>query len=394
MTIDQNMLEAGACSIEDDNEIQNEPKLADAAQREVPQHESSAPVLQHGGDVTGFIDEYGVEPLDFSANISPLGLPDKVRQAIIDSLDKAEQYPDPLCRHLVKAISGYQNVDEKFIICGNGSADLIFRMAQALRPKRALVCAPTFSEYADAMQTVGCEVEQHILQAQNGYRIDQSFIDKIVPGVELVFVCQPNNPTGVITPRDMVLKVLQKCENVGARLVLDECFVGFLENRDDITLTGYLGSHPGLVIMKAFTKLYGMPGVRLGYLLCSDLDFIEMIRDIAQPWPVSQMAQAAGIAAVDCADYAEQVRLLVGYEREFVRGKLAKLGIEALGQANFLFFHLDDNGALTAKMRERGVLIRDCSNYVGLGPGYYRIAVRTREENTKMLQALEDALAK
>ncbi|MCR5846117.1 MAG: threonine-phosphate decarboxylase CobD [bacterium] len=349
--------------------------------------------LIHGGDIQGFIDEYGYAPLDFSSNISPLGLPATVSEAIAKSIAGVERYPDPLCRRLVGAIAAHDGVEANQVLCGNGSADIIFRLALALRPSRALLPAPTFAEYEEALGVVGCEVLHHQLDPAVGFQLDLGFIERIDSSVDAVFVCQPNNPTGTVTPRDLLLEIAARCAQVGARLIVDECFVGFLEGADALTLVPELPGHPELIILKAFTKVYAMPGLRLGYMLSADGELIEAVRRVGQPWSVSSVAQEAGIAALEVAGYEARGVEMVARERVFLREGLASLGIEALGEANFLFFKLDDGGALTGVMRERGILIRDCSNYAGLDAGFYRIAVRTHEENERFLATLESCLA-
>ncbi|MBR2521569.1 MAG: aminotransferase class I/II-fold pyridoxal phosphate-dependent enzyme, partial [Coriobacteriales bacterium] len=175
--------------------------------------------LVHGGDIQGFIDEYGFAPLDFSSNISPLGLPGTVSEAIAESIAGVERYPDPLCRRLVDAIAAHDGVAPSQVLCGNGSADIIFRLALALRPKRALLPAPTFAEYEEALGVVGCEVLRHQLEPEAGFQLDRGFIERIDSSFDVVFVCQPNNPTGTVTPRDLLLGVAERCAQVGARLV-------------------------------------------------------------------------------------------------------------------------------------------------------------------------------
>ena len=151
--------------------------------------------LTHGGDWMGYREQFGRDALDFSANVSPLGLPKGVADAITAALPQADRYPDPLCRTLRAALSEAEGLPAEQILCGNGAADLIFRLALAVKPRRALVTAPTFAEYATALETVGCTVERFALNEANDFAVTEEFLDAIVPGVEIVFLCQPNNPT-------------------------------------------------------------------------------------------------------------------------------------------------------------------------------------------------------
>ena len=167
--------------------------------------------LVHGGDWAGYRAEFGRDALDFSANVSPLGLPAGVAAAITAALPTADRYPDPLCRALCAKLAAAEGVDAAQILCGNGAADLIYRLALALRPRRALLPAPTFAEYAAALETVDCDVQRFILREENDFAVTDDFVDAIDDSIDAVFLCQPNNPTGQITPPAMVQKLLRRC---------------------------------------------------------------------------------------------------------------------------------------------------------------------------------------
>ena len=221
--------------------------------------------LVHGGDWAGYRAEFGRDALDFSANVSPLGLPAGVAAAITAALPMADRYPDPLCRELRAALAAAEGVPADWILCGNGAADLIFRLVLALRPRRALLPAPTFAEYAAALDTVNCEVTRFFLNEANDFAVTDAFVDAVDSDTDIVFLCQPNNPTGQVTPPELVQKLLRRCAACGAVLVVDECFLDFLPDRNDLTTKRFLHDAPQLIILKAFTKLYAMAGVRLGY---------------------------------------------------------------------------------------------------------------------------------
>ena len=188
--------------------------------------------LVHGGDWAGYRAEFGRDALDFSANVSPLGLPAGVAAAITAALPMADRYPDPLCRALRTKLAAAEGVDAAQILCGNGAADLIYRLALALRPRRALLPAPTFAEYAAALETVDCDVQRFLLREENDFAVTDGFVDAIDDSTDAVFLCQPNNPTGQVTPLVMVQKLLRRCADCGAVLVVDECFLDFLAARE------------------------------------------------------------------------------------------------------------------------------------------------------------------
>lgn len=348
-------------------------------------------ILIHGGDWAGFEGRYGYRPLDFSANISPLGLPGSIQNAIIASLADADRYPDPLCRQLTEELAAFEAVAQEHILCGNGAADLLFRMALSLHPEKALIPAPAFSEYEAALDTVMCSVSRYQLAEENGFKLDDGFIASITDEIGMVFLCQPNNPTGVTDGRFFLERVLAQCGQKGAVLVIDECFNDFLDQPQAHTMKGFLSENPHLVILKSFTKLYAMAGVRLGYCLCSDEALLERMRCMGQPWAVSDMAQKAGMAALHEQEYVQAVRRLVRRERPWLMKGLAGLGFGVIpGEANYLLFQSPSE--LESAMREKGILIRNCANYHGLSEGWYRVCVRTHAENMRLLGALEDVL--
>ena len=347
--------------------------------------------LVHGGDYVGYREKYGRDALDFSANVSPLGMPTAVAQAIGEAAYHADRYPDPLCRELCAAIARAESVPAEWVLCGNGAADLIFRLALSVRPRRAVILAPTFAEYAAALETAGCEICRYELSEQNDFALTPEFANAIDGNVDMVFLCQPNNPTGQVANRALMQKILDQCQAVGAWLAVDECFLDFLPDGDAYTMMRELGGAENLFILKAFTKLYGMAGVRLGYGFCADETLLARMRNAGQPWAVSSLAQAAGMAALEQTEYVEQVRLLIEKERPYLQAGLQALGLRVIsGKANYLLFRA--TRTLGEEMEERGVVLRGCGNYPGLDDTWYRTAVRTRRENDILLQTLMEVL--
>ena len=266
--------------------------------------------LVHGGDWAGYRAQYGQDALDFSANVSPLGLPEGVAKAITAALATADRYPDPFCRALRAKLAVHETVPAAHILCGNGAADLIFRLVWAAKPRTALLPAPTFAEYAAALETAGCTVRRHFLRESEDFAVTEAFISAVDEDTDMVFLCQPNNPTGQLTPLALVEALLRRCEACGALLVVDECFLDFLPQSEVLSAKKLLAS-PNLIILKAFTKLYGMAGVRLGYCLCSNTALLDKMQAAGQPWAVSSLAQAAGLAALDETAYVARVQVLI-----------------------------------------------------------------------------------
>ena len=347
--------------------------------------------LVHGGDWAGYRARFGHDALDFSANVSPLGLPQGVADAIVAALPTADRYPDPLCRELRTALSRAEQLPEPWILCGNGAADLIYRLGWALKPRRALLPAPTFAEYAAALESVGCEVKRKTLHEADDFAVTEAFVQAVNQSIDLVFLCQPNNPTGQITPPELVQRLVRRCADCGAVLVVDECFLDFLQQRDALTAKPLLQAAPNLVILKAFTKLYAIAGVRLGYALCANTALLAKMQAAGQPWGVSSLAQAAGAAALRETAYADAVRALIADQRPRLAAGLRALGLQVIeGSANYLLFRAPET--LGAALQQRGVCLRSCGNYPGLSAGWYRTAVRTALENEQLLQTMREVL--
>lgn len=337
---------------------------------------------QHGGDIYSHKNV-----MDFSANINFRGMPEAVRQAARAAVDLCEHYPDPSCRQLREAIAVREQVEPEQIICGNGAAELIFTLAAAKRPRMAFLPVPTFHEYEQALETVGCQVEPYLLHEAQGFRVQEDFLDGITEKTDLVFFCNPNNPTGVVTEPDFLERVLERCEHMDALLVVDECFNDFLTEPERYSMKGYLSKSRHLFLLKAFTKMYAMAGLRLGYGLCGDGGLLAQMMAVRQPWSVSIPAQQAGIAAAGETVFAAESRACIAQERELLKQKLINLGYTVMDSAaNYLFFHSKEY--LYEECLAQGFLIRDCSNYRGLNAGWYRVAVRSREENQQLIELL------
>ena len=262
----------------------------------------------HGGDLVAARAVWGGEVLDFSANLNPLGMPESVRQAAVGAVKEAVHYPDPLCRALSAAIARRDDVAPEQVLCGNGAADLVFRLAFSERPRRALVTAPTFSEYEEAVSAAGCRVVRHVLDPERDFDLTEAVLDDLEPGLDLAFFCTPNNPTGRVIRRELMEAILEKCRAAGIRLVVDECFLALSDGGEEASLAGYLEQYPNLLLLRAFTKSYAMPGLRLGYCLSADTALLDRLSRCAQPWSVSGPAQAAGLAAAGGARHPPQGR--------------------------------------------------------------------------------------
>jgi len=339
---------------------------------------------EHGGNI------YGGEKikLDFSVNTNPMGLPECVKTALRSDESIYTRYPDTKCRTLRAAIGRYHGVREEQVLCGNGAADMIFRLCAWKKAKRVLLPAPTFSEYERSVRLFGGEICEYELSPENGFLITREFAERISEDTDVVFLCNPNNPTGQLVPEDVMDDILERCRKLGVLLMADECFIEFTDGR---SLVKKLDEYPNLLILRAFTKLYAMAGLRLGYML-GNKSILEQMSVYGAEWNVSGPAQAAGIAALKAEpEWTRKSRSLAARERGFMTEELRGMGITVFpSAANFML--LKSNELLHEELKKRGIYTRGCGNFSGLDESYIRIALRNREDNEILLDAVREVV--
>lgn len=341
-------------------------------------------MYKHGGDIYKYNN-----CIDFSANINFFGIPESVKKAVRDSVDACIHYPDVECRELTKAIRKKDGIQNAEIFCGNGAADVIFALVLAKKPKKALIMAPGFQEYEQALMSVDCQVEYHMLYEEDDFKLTDTVLDKITNDTDMIFVCNPNNPTGHLVERELLLKILDKCEKTNTLLVVDECFNEFLANPKENSILELTEKTRNLFILKAFTKIFAIPGLRLGYGITLDSELVKRMLLVSQPWRVSVPAQAAGVAACEEIEFVETTKTKIQAEKDKLLTAMKDLGIKTFGSnANYIFFKESED--LWDKLLEKGFLLRDCSNYKGLKKGFYRIAVKSQEDNEKLIAAFRE----
>ncbi len=343
---------------------------------------------EHGGDIYTYGQEKTL--LDFSVNINPLGPSGAVLKAAGQGVLQMTHYPDSRCRKLRAATAKAYGVGEENIVFGNGAAELLFLLAFAKRPGRALVTAPAFSEYERALLAVGCIVEKIPLKRERQFDPGEDVLESLTEKIDMLFLCSPMNPTGRTISAELLEQIFKRCEKLGIFVVLDECFCEFLENPETAWANiDRMKKFPNLFLLRAFTKIHAMPGLRLGYGFCSDKKLLDKMEQMRQPWSVSTAAQEAGAAALKETDRVEKTRRYVAGERRWMERQMERLGISYIpSEVNFMMFRGSED--LWERMLKKGILIRDCSNYDGLSKGDYRVAVKTREENMRLFQAFRE----
>jgi len=351
----------------------------------------------HGGEVldaafkSGFKRE---EILDFSSSVNPLGTSKKALDAVQAGFDQIAAYPDSSSNELREAIAKhYQGIDKSNVVIGNGSTELMYLFAEAFLKKGdfAVVPAPTFGEYEGAVMKTGAEVK--LVKLNNNFQVDTKAFIKAMAGAKMVFFCNPNNPTSLLTSTAQLTEIIEAALAQGILVFLDEDFLEFVENEQALSLISKIGNFTNLFILRSFTKLFGLTGLRVGYGIASK-EIIDVLLCAKIPWNVNCLAQSAAVVALTDEEHLQKTYKLVREEKAYLQEGLSKIrGFKLYSpDANFFFIDIRETGLtsaqLTQKMLAHGILIRDCASFRGLDEYYVRIAVKQRSENERLFAAL------
>jgi threonine-phosphate decarboxylase len=346
----------------------------------------------HGGDVYHLARTLGLDLadlLDFSANINPLGFPPGLHAATQEALKEIVHYPDPRCLALRQELATYHGLAPEQILVGNGSTELIYLVARVLKPRRGLIVTPAFSEYEQALTVAGVPRAFHATTEAHNFTLHEAL--EAAAG-DLVFLAHPASPSGVLLDQELLLDAAATLDAAGAYLLLDEAFIDFVE---EASFKSHLSRFPRLLLLRSFTKFFGIPGMRLGCLLAAP-DLVARLTSAQEPWSVNTMAQVMGRACLADLDYIARTRALIKQERQFLLDGLAALpGLTPFPSAvNYLLVKLHRPGATAANLQQQmlrhRLVIRDASNFRGLDARFFRIAVRSRPENERLLEALRE----
>ncbi|KAF1084485.1 Threonine-phosphate decarboxylase [Sporotomaculum syntrophicum] len=355
---------------------------------------------KHGGDVFGAARSLQCNPreiYDFSANINPLGPSPLALASIKDNLDLIRHYPDPRCTELRGVLSRHLKVAPEKMVLGNGAAELIFLLPRVMGYRQAVVTTPTFMEYGTAMANAGGMVYEVPLLEEEGFGLPVPRVNKALCSADVVFICNPNNPTGGAVKKPIIQSIIENARTYGTTVVVDESFIDFVYRQELYSVLPLLNDYPNLIVLYSLTKFFGIPGLRLGVLMAGE-SIIERIEAAKAPWDVNCLAQIAGAAALVDEEFMAQTRQLVWQERDFLRREVSLIpGLNAFnGKANFLLIKIErseiSSAQLAARAAKQGVLVRDCASFSGLGNKYIRVAVRTRSENLVLLKVLREIM--
>lgn len=355
----------------------------------------------HGGEVWEVMSRTSLrkdEILDFSANVNPLGPSPLALESIKNNLDCIPYYPDSDCNLLREAIAKYLGgVSRENVILGNGSTEIIHLFAEVFieRGDLALIPVPTFGEYEKAVRKMGGK--PRYIRLSRDFHIDLGSFLREMKGAKIIFLCNPNNPTGTLILHDSLSKIVEKAYEEDALVFLDESFIEFVDEEERFSMVSEVKNYPNLFVLRSFTKVFGLAGLRVGYGVAHS-EVASLLLRAKVPWNVNCLAQAAAIAALNDDEYLRRTWRLIKDEKVFLLRELRRIrGFKVFpAHANFILINIRDSGFTAAELKERllkyGVLIRDCSSFRGLDEYYIRVAVRTRWENEKFIKSLKDIL--
>lgn len=351
---------------------------------------------RHGGDIYAAARALGLPPrrlLDFSASVNPLGPSNRALRLAAGALPLVRHYPDPDCHGLVTALASRWNLAPAHFVIGNGSSELIHLVPRALAIRHALILGPTFSEYARSVSIAGGRVARLQASREDQYRPPVGHALEALRTknrrFDALFLCNPNSPTGRVVPSSEVLELAAVAARRGVWVVVDETFVEYCEAHSVLPAVVH---HPRLLVLRSLTKFYALPGLRIGYLAASQ-ETAGRIRELQPPWTVNVLAQVAAQAALEDRRHARRSLAFMQQERDRLADALRSLpGVVVFpSAANFLLAELPallEASSVTQILRQRGLLIRDCSSVSGLNGRTIRIAVRTAAQNRRLVAVL------
>lgn len=358
--------------------------------------------FEHGGNIHRLrrTQQDSTRPfLDFSANINPLGLADSVLAAIKTALPDVIHYPDPEGYDLKKQIAASYGMEDSMLVLGNGAVELLYVLCHTIRPQNVLIPAPSFSEYERAARSAKAHIHYFFLEKQQKFTLDAKALSMHLKGMDLCFLGNPNNPTGVLIEIDQLELIAKAAKKEGCLIVIDESFIDFLPDATPYTCRNLLQQYSNLILLQSMTKFYAIPGLRLGFMAC-EAGLAEVLSQAKDPWNVNSLAQTAGIAALKDKNYQFRSQSLLHKTLYVFYTQLQEIPhITAYKPTvNFILIELKKAGftahSLKEDMKKRGIFIRDCGNYPGLTNAFFRIAVKTFEENCILIENLKKILEK
>ncbi len=380
----------------------------------------------HGGNIYKIFREKNIkEILDYSSNINPYGIPESLKKRITENLEILERYPDPDYIELRQKLAHLNKVDISNIILGNGATEIIFLFMKVINPKKILIAAPTFGEYERAVKATervenssilgnsdkkkddekSCgkqkiKIEYFELKENDDFKLNiHNLKNELAKKYDLLIICNPNNPTGKFLKLAETEQILKECSKYNTKLFIDEAFIDFLKDGMKESIINTKEDKQNLFVTRAFTKFFAIPGLRLGYGIYFDKNLEKGISEKKEPWSVNNIAEIAGLTVLDDTKYIEETLKWIEEEKTYVYEKLNEIsGIKPYKtEVNFITVKIEDNFILKGlnvkilreKMLEQGILIRDASNFNFLDERFFRLAIKNRKNNDRVIETLK-----
>ena len=382
----------------------------------------------HGGNIYKIFREKNIkEILDYSSNINPYGIPESLKKRITENLEILERYPDPDYVELRQKLSNLNKVNLSDIILGNGATEIIFLFMKVINPKKILIVSPTFGEYERAVKATEISGDTVSLSSSNGdnknienkkieieyFELKESDDFKLNIGnlknelenkYDLLIICNPNNPTGKFLKLAQTEEILKECNKYDTKLFIDEAFIEFLADGMKESIINTEENKKNLFVTRAFTKFFAIPGLRLGYGMYFDKELEKKISEKKEPWSVNNFAEMAGSTVLDDAEYIEKTLKWIAEEKKYMYEKLNEIsGMKVYEtEVNFITGKIDEKlfsegvnvKILREKMLEQGILIRDASNFKFLDERFFRLAIKDRASNERVIEAMKEIFRK
>ena len=380
----------------------------------------------HGGNIYKIFREKNIkEILDYSSNINPYGIPESLKKRITENLEILERYPDPDYIELRQKLAHLNKVDVSNIILGNGATEIIFLFMKVINPQKVLIVSPTFREYERAIKATErvenssilgdsnkkedddnsyekqkIEIEYFELKENDDFKLNiNNLKNELEKKYDLLIMCNPNNPTGKFLKLDETEEILKECNKYNTKLFIDEAFIDFLKDGIKESIINTKEDKQNLFVTRAFTKFFAMPGLRLGYGIYFDKKLEKRISEKKEPWSVNNIAEMAGLTVLDDTKYIEETLKWIAEEKTYVYEKLNEInGIKPYKtEVNFITVKIEDKlfskelnvKILREKMLEQGILIRDASNFKFLDERFFRLAIKNRKNNIRVIETLK-----
>lgn len=363
----------------------------------------------HGGNIYKIFREKNIDKiLDYSSNINPYGLPENLKKEIFEKLFVLERYPDPDYIELREKIAEKNNLNIENIIVGNGATEIIFLFMKILSPKKVLIVSPTFGEYeraikASTLANDNLEINYFELKEAENFVLNIKNLEtELENNYDLLILCNPNNPTGQFLKLKKLEEILKICEQKNTKLFVDEAFVEFVEDWENESIINSKENKENLFVIRAFTKFFAIPGLRLGYGICFNNNLLKKMLEKKEPWSVNNIADLAGQTVLDDENYIQKTKEWIKDQKKYMYENLNKIeGLRAYKtEVNFILLKIEDNllekgldvKNLRKKMLEKGILIRDASNFIYLDKHYFRLAIKDKLNNEKVIETLTSIL--